>query len=138
LLYLTLFGWSFLAATILPLSSEAPFAALVWADKRVMLPLIVATVGNYLGACTTYWIGRKARQALSDRTGETPRQRRAMALLRHYGPPTLLLSWVPLLGDALVAIAGGAGMPFIAFSFWTFLGKLLRYAAVAWIVLQTT
>ena len=49
-----LFACSFLAATLLPLSSEALLAALVRAQGRVLMPVLVATAGNYLGACTTY------------------------------------------------------------------------------------
>ncbi|MDQ3652522.1 MAG: sigma 54-interacting transcriptional regulator, partial [Acidobacteriota bacterium] len=59
-----LFGWSFLAATLLPLSSEAPLALLVRSHNQIVLPVLVATLGNYLGACTAYWLGRRAAQAL--------------------------------------------------------------------------
>ena len=48
------------------------------------------------------------------------------------GAPILLLSWVPILGDALVAAAGAAGTPFVSFSIWAIAGKFLRYLAVAW------
>jgi membrane protein YqaA with SNARE-associated domain len=52
-------------------------------------------------------------------------------MLRRYGQPALLLSSVPILGDALVAIAGVTKMPFGAFCFWVALGKGLRYLAIA-------
>jgi membrane protein YqaA with SNARE-associated domain len=127
-----LFMWSFLAATILPLGSEAPLAVYVRSYGQVVVPVLVATAGNYLGACTTYWLGRRAAQALS-RGRDTPDDdTRSARLLRRFGPPALLLSWVPLLGDALVALAGAVRMPFGAFSFWAAAGKALRYAAVAW------
>ncbi len=64
LAYAGLFGWSFLAATLLPLSSEAPLALLVRSHNQIVLPVLVATLGNYLGACTAYWLGRRAAQAL--------------------------------------------------------------------------
>jgi membrane protein YqaA with SNARE-associated domain len=57
---------------------------------------------------------------------------RGARLLRRFGPPALLLSWVPVLGDALVALAVAARLPFGAFSIWTAVGKGLRYLAVAW------
>ncbi|MBA3950100.1 MAG: VTT domain-containing protein, partial [Acidobacteria bacterium] len=100
--------------------------------------VIVATAGNYLGACTTYWIAKKAAALLRARRGESPPPReeeprsRAVRMIAERGTPILLLSWVPLLGDALVAAAGAAGTPFVSFSLWTALGKFLRYAAVAW------
>jgi membrane protein YqaA with SNARE-associated domain len=130
--YAGLFAWSFLAATLLPLSSEVPLTALVGARRQILLPVLVATAGNYLGACTTYWFGRRAAGALAKGRESTGRQRRAERLLARYGQPALLLSWVPVLGDALVAIAGAARVPFAGFSFWVALGKGLRYLVVAW------
>lgn len=52
--------------------------------------------------------------------------------MRRFGQPVLLLSWVPILGDALVALAGTTRLPFGAFSLWVVIGKGLRYPAVAW------
>ncbi len=131
-LYLSLFLWSFLAATVLPLSSELALVALVSADRRLVVPVLVATAGNYLGACTTYWLGRRARQVLEPRMSAQPQRQRAVKLLRRWGQPALLLSWVPLLGDALVVVAGSLALPFGAFSLWVVIGKGLRYLAVAW------
>ena len=132
LAYGGLFAWSFLAATVLPLSSEVPLAALVRSQGAVALPVLVATAGNYLGACTTYWLGRRAARAVGGRREEADGNGRAARLLARYGQPALLLSWVPVLGDALVAGAGAVGMPFRGFSVWVALGKGLRYLAVAW------
>lgn len=129
--YLTLFGWSFLAATVLPLGSEAALIVLVRQGYPIAWLVAVATLGNYLGSCTTYWIGRAAAQALR-RKAPTPYYDRASRLITTYGAPALALSWVPLVGDAIVAAAGAAQMRFGVFSFWTALGKFLRYVAVAW------
>ncbi len=129
---LVLFGWSLAASTILPLSSEVPLAFAVHGSKGWAVPVLVATAGNYLGACTTYWLARYA----VERAAPAPSRRVANAsrLISRYGPPALLLSWVPLIGDALVALAGAAHIPFVAFSIWTIVGKAARYVAVAWIV----
>lgn len=127
-----LFMWSFLAATILPLGSEAPLVVYVRSHGQIIVPVLAATAGNYLGACTTYWLGRRAAQALGRGGEAVGGDTRSSKLLRRFGPPALLLSWVPILGDALVALAGAVRMPFGAFSLWTALGKGLRYAAVAW------
>ena len=130
--YATLFGWSFLAATIVPLGSEPAVVALIVRGYSVSTVAAVATVGNYLGACTTYWVGRGAASAMAARHAPGPREHRAAALVRRWGQPVLILSWVPLIGDALVAAAGVARMPLGPFSFWVILGKALRYMAVAW------
>ena len=133
LAYAGLFAWSFLAATVLPLSSEAPLAALVGSRGEIIAPVLIATAGNYLGACTTYWLGRRAALAVGGGREGGDKNSRAARLLARYGQPALLLSWVPVLGDALVAAAGAVGMSFYGFSAWVVLGKGLRYLAVAWV-----
>lgn len=63
-IYGGLFAWSFLAATLLPIGSELALIAAVRSEGVWLAPVLVATVGNYLGASTTYWIGRRAAAAL--------------------------------------------------------------------------
>ena len=128
----SLFLWSFLAATILPLGSEVPLVAYVRGYNQIALPVVISTIGNYLGSCTTYWLARRAAGAFN-KTQELRRsQTRAARLLRRFGQPALLLSWVPFIGDALVALAGAVRLPFGVFSLWVTVGKGLRYAVVAW------
>ena len=129
--YLTLFTWSFLAATVLPLGSEAAVVVLVRQNYSIPGIVITATIGNYLGACTTYAIGRGAAAALGNRSGNA-HDSRATRLLTTYGAPALALSWVPIIGDAIVAAAGVAKLPVLRFSLWTIAGKLFRYIVVAW------
>ena len=130
--YLTLFAWSFLAATIVPLGSEPALVVLVRRAYPFWPLVTVATAGNYLGACTTYWLAKRAAAVIAARRQEGAPLPRAARLFAARGAPVLLLSWVPVLGDAIVAAAGAAGTPFGRFSLWTALGKFLRYAAVAW------
>jgi membrane protein YqaA with SNARE-associated domain len=132
---LILFGWSFAAATILPLSSEVLLVLSVRHAGGWVVPVAVATAGNLLGACTTYWLARVA-VTRAVRHGSC-RIERASSLISRYGPPALLLSWVPLIGDALVALAGVARMPFARFATWTAIGKAARYLAVAWVARTT-
>jgi len=125
---------SFLAATVLPLASEVPLALIVRRHGEVLMPVAVATLGNFLGACTTYGLARVAAAKLvPDSLNRPPR---ALRLFERYGAPALLLSWVPIVGDAIVALAGASRVPLVAFSAWTIVGKAARYAAVAWIVLH--
>lgn len=133
LAYVGLFVWSFLAATVLPLSSEVALALLIRERGSVPLPIVVATAGNFLGSCTTYWLGRRAALALARRPPARGEER-AGRLLRRWGGPALLLSWVPVVGDALVALAGATALPFGQFALWTICGKALRYLVVAWVV----
>ena len=131
--YLALFGWSFLAATILPLASEPMLIALVRLNGNITVPVLVATAGNYLGACTTFFLARAAARRLAPIARMAASHARAAALFERFGQPALLLSWVPVIGDAFVAVAGGIGIGFASFSAWVIAGKLARYAAVGWI-----
>ena len=129
--YAVLFAWSFLAATVLPLGSELSLAMVVRHREDVLFPVLVATAGNSMGAFTTYWLGRKAANMADERKVVTPRARRAAELLRRYGQPAVFFSWVPIIGDALVAAAGASAMPLRPFAAWVIAGKALRYAVLA-------
>ena len=131
--YVGLFVAAFLAATLLPLPSEVPLALLVRSEERILLPVLVATAGNYLGACTTYGL---ARGLMARRTPTASSLGgRALSLFQRYGAPALLLSWLPAIGDGIVAIAGAAHLPFAVFSAWTIAGKAVRYLVVAWLAM---
>ncbi len=129
--YGALFLWSFLAATIVPLSSEPSLIFLVGSEGVIALPVVVGTAGNVLGACTTYWISRRATRALVEPRKISRSQERAARMFERYGQPVLLLSWVPILGDGLVVLAGVTKIRFMHFCFWVTLGKGLRYLAIA-------
>ena len=129
-----MFVSAFLAATILPLASEVPLAILVRQHDAMAVLVTVATAGNFLGACTTYLLARATLPKLLAQG--KPRTRRAMSLLHRYGAPALLLSWVPLVGDAIVALAGATKVRFAPFAVWTVAGKAARYTFVAWLALR--
>lgn len=138
--YATLFAMSFVAATAVPMSSEALLILLVRSGEGITLPVLVATVGNVLGACTTYLLGRGANRAYQKTAKRKPEkkstrtrrgQERAQRILTRYGQPALLLSWVPILGDALVALAGVTGVRFAPFLLWVTLGKGARFLVIA-------
>jgi membrane protein YqaA with SNARE-associated domain len=129
-----LFVAAFAAATILPLASEVPLALVVSRGGDVWWPVAIATLGNDLGACTTYALARAAGASVSSRARAF--RPRALEWFRRYGPPALALSWVPLVGDGIVILAGAASVPFATFSAWTAFGKAARYLVVAWAVLR--
>lgn len=131
--YAALFALSFVAATAVPMSSEPPLILLVRSEGGIALPVLVATVGNVLGACTTYLLGRGATRAYERSSKRKPLrgQERARRILTRYGQPALAFSWVPILGDALVALAGVTGIRFVPFLLWVTLGKALRFLVVA-------
>jgi membrane protein YqaA with SNARE-associated domain len=132
--YLNLFILSFLAATILPLGSEALVIALIYQGFNPFAVIMVATSGNYLGSCTTYYLGLKGRPALEKYLSPSPdKLEKSERLFKRYGVYTLLFTWVPVIGDAITMVAGLMQIPFRYFSVLVFLGKFGRYFALAYL-----
>jgi membrane protein YqaA with SNARE-associated domain len=118
-----LFASSFLAATLLPGGSEVVLYGILQLHPETRWTAIgVATLGNTLGALTSYALGRLIPRA---------KPIRGTALLQRYGSPALLLSWVPLIGDPLCLAAGWLRMNAAAATFFIAAGKLARYVVVA-------
>lgn len=122
-----LFVLSVLAATLLPGGSEAALLALLIARPELAWPaLLVATLGNTLGGMTTYALARALPMKVSlDGTAA-----RRVATLRRWGPPALLLAWMPAIGDALCAAAGWLRLPVPPCAAWMAAGKAGRYGVV--------
>ncbi|HIH43839.1 MAG TPA: DedA family protein [Candidatus Methanoperedenaceae archaeon] len=134
--YAGLFLSSFISSTILPLSSESVVVFLLVSRFNPVLVVLVATVGNYLGSCTTYYIGSVGRGALKRYLKpDDSKLGNAEASFKRYGSPVLFFSWLPVIGDAFVMAAGLMKLDFLRFSLLVFTGKFLRYAALAALVL---
>lgn len=137
--FLGLFITSFLASTILPLGSEALVVLLISKDFDTLSVIMVASIGNYLGACTTYYIGLRGRMDIIERFFSISKKQleKADRLFAKYGTFLLLLTWLPLIGDAIAATGGLLKLDFKSFSIYVFIGKMARYAALAYITLTT-
>lgn len=123
-----LFLSAFLSSTILPGTSEIALAAVVAGDASRLAPAVaLATVGNTLGGLTSYAIGRFVPQPA--------KASRALAIARRYGVAALLLSWVPLIGDALCIASGWLRHNVFAATLMLAAGKLARYLVVAYATL---
>lgn len=103
--------------------------AVVIQREVLFLPVLIATLGNLLGGLTTFLIGRKGGEITLNKLSDKNRKRydKALHYTNKYGPPILILSWIPILGDALVAVGGAMKLPLKQSLFWMFLGKLFRY-----------
>ncbi|MEN9657878.1 MAG: hypothetical protein RL571_1343 [Pseudomonadota bacterium] len=118
-----LFASAFLSATLLPGNSEAALLAYLHFNAQGVLPaLLVVTVGNTLGGLLTVWMGRRLPKAP---------QGRAVAWARRIGPVSLLLTWLPIVGDVLCAVAGWLRWPWRQVVLWMLLGKAARYLLLA-------
>lgn len=135
-----LFVVAMLAGSIVPMPSEALLVAVISGGVSPTVAVTVATVGNVLGALSLYLLGRWVARGGEGRLGrwvarrsarEGPRLERARERLRRWGAPILVLSWLPIVGDAFVLAAGLVGVRSAPFVVFTTLGKGLRYLFVA-------
>jgi membrane protein YqaA with SNARE-associated domain len=132
--YIGLFASALIAATILPMQSEAVLVGLLAAGNRpVALLLIVATVGNVLGSVINWYLGRFLLR-FRDRRWFPASDRqlsRAEGWYRRYGRWSLLASWMPVIGDPLTIVAGILREPLVPFLVLVTIAKGGRYLLVA-------
>ncbi len=135
--YCVLFLWSFLAASVLPLSVEAYYVYVVTHFDSWMLPCFVAGLGNVLGGLTVFYLGWKGGELALKKLSEKNirRYERASHLFHRYGSFILILSWVPILGDILIAVAGGLKADIGWSVFWISVGKYGRFILLGMLTL---
>ncbi|AZC26839.1 MULTISPECIES: YqaA family protein [Pseudomonas] len=136
--YCGLFLAAFGAATLLPLQSEALLVGLLLNGQWAVFGLwLVATLGNVLGSLVNWWLGRRLEHYKDRRWFPiAPRQlQRARKHYQRYGHWSLLLSWLPVVGDPLTLVAGVMGEPLKRFLLIVTLAKGARYAVLAWLTL---
>ena len=128
-----LFISAFISSTVAPGGSEALLAYLVNQQIAPVFELIsVATLGNTLGALTTYWLGTWTAKKQPLKQFDNPQHQRSLRWISRWGAWTLLFSWLPLIGDGLCFAAGWLKLsPFICL-IAIMAGKLARYTAIAY------
>lgn len=137
-IYLGLFLSAFGAASLLPLQSEAVLVALLLAGEQpVTALLLVASLGNVLGAVLNAALGRGIERFHGRRWFPVDEHKlaRAKAGYQRYGRWSLLLSWMPVIGDPLTLVAGVMREPWWSFLLLVTLAKAGRYLALAAITL---
>lgn len=136
----TLFCIAFISATFIPTGSEPALFAYIKLNPDMLWPAIfAATAGNVAGGMLDWWMGYGAklalhqlrrRQSQSRTISKQPRNKRLLVWGRRYGAPLLLLSWLPIVGDPLCAVAGWLRLPWQRCLLYMTIGKFLRYAVV--------
>jgi membrane protein YqaA with SNARE-associated domain len=137
--YMGLFATAFLAATILPAQSEAVLVGLILSERYSLVALLlVASVGNTLGAVVNWTLGRGIERFREKSwfPVKPDKLERAKAWYQKYGKWSLLLSWLPIGGDALTVVAGVLREPFWTFLMLVFIGKSARYVVLAVLTLS--
>lgn len=127
--YWVLFGSSFLAATILPFSSEALLLLQLQQKYTVSALLLAASAGNVLGSVVNYYIGLKGSRFLLEKVIRMKEESivRARERFKRYGMYSLLLAWVPVIGDPITVVAGMLRAPFYLFLLLVTVSKVGRY-----------
>ena len=137
MIYLSLFVISFLAATILPFSSELTLAGLiVTSNYDNLLLLIVASFGNVLGSVVNWALGFYSRNLSSKKwfPFKETQIEKSSKWFRKFGKWSLLFAWVPVLGDPLTLIAGLLRVNFLDFIILVAIGKVTRYLVVFYLI----
>lgn len=142
---------SLVSATLLPMGSEPAVFGLVKLRPELFWPaVLVATAGNTVGGAISWWMGRGAHSA-ADRLRHTrhggegvpPKHanradQRALNWLRRFGAKACLLSWLPVVGDPLCAVAGWLRLPFWPCVAYMAVGKFARYVTMTAFLIWVT
>ena len=131
---LGLFLSAFLAATLIPAQSELGLGYLVInTDYSIVLLVTVASLGNTTGATINWFIGREIAKSVvrSEKIKTSTRYSTVINCYKKYGQWTLLLSWVPFIGDPITLIAGIFKVPLKTFLLIVALAKTSRYVFIA-------
>ncbi len=137
--YFQLFIISFLAATILPLSSELVLSTMLLTDSfDKYLLLVVASFGNILGSSVNWYLGKKIL-IFKDKKWFPANERqiaKGEIYFKKYGIWSLLLAWVPIIGDPLTIVAGILRVKFFTFLLLVSISKISRYIFLIFIIFK--
>ena len=137
--YFQLFIISFLAATILPLSSELVLSTMLLTDSfDKYLLLVVASFGNILGSSVNWYLGKKIL-IFKDKKWFPANERqiaKGEIYFKKYGIWSLLLAWVPIIGDPLTIVAGILRVKFLTFLLLISISKISRYIFLIFIIFK--
>jgi membrane protein YqaA with SNARE-associated domain len=127
---LGLMAFSFLAATVFPVSSEAALIGALALKMPAIPALAFATAGNCAGIVFNYWVGSKAEEKLLHHHLQKKTLARAYGLMQRWGKWALLLSWLPVIGDPITYLAGALRINFHLFIFVASALRFLRYLVI--------
>ncbi|MES2879634.1 MAG: YqaA family protein [Pseudomonadota bacterium] len=131
----TVFVISFISATLLPLGSEPAVFGLIKLNPALYWPtILVATAGNTLGGAVTWAMGLASHKVV-DHYKHSKHHLRAVDWLARLGPKACLLSWLPIVGDPVCAVAGWLKLPFWPCVAYMAIGKLGRYLVMTTVLL---
>ena len=133
--YLGLFVSSFLGATVIPFSSEIVFSLLITNGYDIKVSLIVATVGNWLGGLSSYYLGRLGKWSVLEKYFKLNKERifHFKTKIDKWGSLLAFFCWLPVVGDPIAVSLGFFRINYISVAVWMLIGKILRYVIWAMI-----
>jgi len=136
--YFGMFVAAFLAATLLPLSSEVVLSILLVNGLSPIALVSIATLGNVLGSLTNYGLGYWASLAYIKKWLKMSEEEfvRAERRFKKYGLFSLCFAWVPIVGDPITIVAGILRIRLLWFVLLVTAGKLIRYIVISYLALQ--
>ena len=137
MIYLSLFFISFLAATVLPFSSELTLAGLIsTSNYDNLLLLVVASFGNVLGSVFNWSLGFYSRNLSTKKwfPFKETQIERSSKWFSKFGKWSLLFAWLPIVGDPLTFVAGLLRIRFLDFIILVAIGKVSRYLIVFYLI----
>lgn len=131
----SLFVSAFISSTLLPGGSELLLVYLATQHaENLWLLWAVASVGNTLGGIVSWGLGYWLIKRYPQRGLDEDKHHRALTSIRRWGSASLLLSWVPIIGDPLCFVAGWLKLSFIYSVIFIAVGKVLRYGFILWVI----
>lgn len=127
--YFGLFIASFLGATIIPFSSEVVFSLLIINGYDIKVSLFVATIGNWLGGLSSYFLGRLGKWETLEKYFKLKKEKiyKFKTKIDKWGSLLAFFCWLPIIGDPIAVSLGFFRTNYILVAVWMFIGKILRY-----------
>ncbi len=138
--YWGMFLAGLLAGTVVPFSSEVVLVALLALGFDAIPLLIIASISNWIGGMTTYWIGLMGKTEWLEKYFNVSHSKLIgfQSRISKWGAYWALISWVPIAGNLITAALGFFRVPTLAVAIYMAIGKVARYAILIYITIQAT
>lgn len=131
--YLSMFIMAFLAATVIPFSSDAVFVGMLAMGYDMWILLLAASLGNTLGGYTSFFLGKLGKWEWLEKYAKVKRAKVESwrTKISNYGSVLALLTWLPFIGDVIAVALGFFRLKFWQVAIFMAIGKTLRYLTIA-------
>jgi membrane protein YqaA with SNARE-associated domain len=127
--YLGIFIGSFLAATLVPFSADLLLLGMLYAGGNLITTITIASLGNWLGGLTSYWVGRAGSWNMIERWFHISREKleKQRSRINRWRSWIALLTWLPIIGDVFAVGLGFYKINFGMSALLMLIGKTLRF-----------